>query len=225
MRHVVTLYRSSVGKKVIMAVTGVVWVGYVIAHMMGNLKAFQGAERIDAYGEFLREVGVPLFGHGEVLLLARVVLIISIGLHVLCAWQLTRMSQVARPVSYRQAPHLELSYASRTMRWGGVMIALFVIFHLMHFTIGNIHPDFVPGGVYHNLVAGFQSWPIAIVYIVAVGALGFHLYHGVWSTFQTLGANHPTYNRYRRWVAAVIAVAVFAGFASVPAAVLAGILR
>lgn len=225
MRRVVTLYRSTVGKKALMAVTGIIWVGYVIAHMIGNLKAFQGPEQIDGYAEFLREVGAPVLGHSQFLWIARLVLIAAIGIHVLAAWQLTRVSWAARPVKYRRPPHLELEYASRTMRWGGVIILAFVIFHILHFTTGNAHPDFVEGAVYQNLVSGFRSWPVALAYIVAVGALGFHLYHGVWSIFQTLGANHPQYNRARRQLAAVIAVAVFAGFASVPVAVLTGILR
>ena len=225
MRRVVTLYRSSVGKKVIMAVTGVVWVGFVVAHMVGNLKAFQGAEKIDHYGEFLREMGAPVFGHGQLLWVLRIGLIVTIVVHVLAATQLTLMSWRARPVSYKVAPHMELSYASRTMRWGGVIIGLFVIYHLMHFTVGNVHPDFEPGGVYHNLVVGFRSWPVALVYIVAMGALAGHLYHGVWSMFQTLGINHPKYNRYRRPLAAVLAAAVFVGFVSVPVGVLAGVIQ
>ncbi|MEE8116838.1 MAG: succinate dehydrogenase cytochrome b subunit [Gemmatimonadales bacterium] len=225
MRRVVTLYRSSVGKKVIMAVTGVVWVGFVVAHMVGNLKAFQGAEKIDHYGEFLREMGAPVFGHGQLLWVLRIGLIVTIVVHVLAATQLTLMSWRARPVSYKVAPHMELSYASRTMRWGGVIIGLFVIYHLMHFTVGNVHPDFEPGGVHHNLVVGFRSWPVALVYIVAMGALAVHLYHGVWSMFQTLGINHPKYNRYRRPLAAVLAAAVFVGFVSVPIGVLAGAIQ
>ena len=157
--------------------------------------------------------------------IARVVLVAAIGLHVLAAWQLTRVSWAARPVKYRKPPHLELEYASRTMRWGGVIMLAFVVFHILHFTTGNAHPDFEPGAVYRNLVIGFRAWPVAVAYLVAVGALGFHLYHGVWSIFQTLGANHPKYNRARRQLAAGIAVVVFAGFASVPVAVLAGVLQ
>ncbi len=225
MRRVVTLYRSSVGKKVIMAVTGVVWVGFVVAHMVGNLKAFQGAEKIDHYGEFLREMGAPVFGHGQLLWVLRIGLIVTIVVHVLAATQLTLMSWRARPVSYKVAPHMELSYASRTMRWGGVIIGLFVIYHLMHFTVGNVHPDFVARGIYHNIVTGFQAWPVGLAYTVAVGALAFHLYHGVWSLFQTLGVNHPDYNRFRRRLAAVIAVLVFVGFVSVPVAVVTGVLQ
>ncbi len=224
MLRVITLYRSSVGKKVLMAVSGLVWVGFVVAHMVGNLKAFQGAEKIDAYAEFLREVGAPAFGHGELLWIGRAVMIVAFFAHTLLAYQTTRLSRQARPVSYHRTPHMEMAFASRTMRWGGVFLLLFVVYHLMHFTFGNVHPDFQPGRVHHNLVAGFQSTPIALVYIAAVIALGFHLYHGVWSVFQTLGANHPRYNRIRRPLAALVAITVTAGFASVPVGVLTGVI-
>lgn len=224
MRRVITFYRSSVGKKVLMAVSGLVWVGFVIAHMVGNLKAFQGPERIDAYAEFLREMGAPIFGRGELLWIGRAVVIVAFFTHVILAYQTTRLSRQARPVKYARTPHMEMAYASRTMRWGGVFLLLFVVYHLMHFTFGNAHPDFQPGRVYQNLVTGFQSVPIVLIYITAVIALGFHLYHGVWSIFQTLGANHPLYNRIRRPLAAVVAIVVTVGFASVPVGVLTGVI-
>jgi len=145
--------------------------------------------------------------------------------HMAAAWQLTRQSTAARPVAYKRAPHLEMSYASRTMRWGGVIILLYVIYHLMHMTFGNAHPFFVAGDVYHNLVYGFQSWPVVLAYLVATGALAFHLHHGVWSALQTLGAAHPRYDGYRRAGAALTAVVVSLGFASVPVAVITGWLR
>jgi len=225
MRRVVHFYRSTVGKKVAMAASGAVLFGWIIGHMLGNLKTFQGPEHINEYAEGLRTVGGPFFGPGQLLWLIRLVIIACVAIHILAALQLWVLSRRARPVGYHTPPHLELSYASRTLRWGGVIIVLYVVYHLMHFTVGNVHPDFRPGDVYHNLVVGFQSWPVAAVYIVATGTLGFHLYHGVWSALQTLGLNHARYNRYRRAVAAVVAVAVFAGFVSVPVAVLAGVLR
>jgi succinate dehydrogenase / fumarate reductase cytochrome b subunit len=225
MRRVIALYRSSVGKKAMMAVSGALFVLYVLAHMFGNLKAFQGPEKLDHYAEWLREAGAPLLGHGQVLLLARVVLIAAVIIHVLMAWQLTRLSWAARPVKYRNAPHLEISYASRTMRWGGVILFMFVFFHIMHFTTGNAHPDFVAGSVYRNLVIGFGQWPVAVAYIVALGALALHLYHGIWSGLQTLGANHPDYNGLRRAIAFVIAGVVFFGFISVPVAVMTGVIQ
>ncbi len=225
MRRVVHFYRSSVGKKMLMAASGAVLFLWIIAHMIGNLKAFQGREHLNAYAEGLRTVGGPFFGPGQVLWLVRLVLLACVILHTLAALQLWLLSRAARPVPYHDAPHLELSYASRTLRWGGVIIFLYVWYHLMHFTWGTVHPDFIAGDVYHNLVVGFQAWPVAGVYIVAVGALAFHLYHGVWSALQTLGLNHPKYNGYRRAVAAVVALGLFVGFVSVPVGVLAGVLR
>ncbi len=168
MGRVLSLYRSSVGKKILMSVTGVVFVFFVIAHMVGNLKAFMGPEHFDEYAHFLREVGEPIFPYGVLLWSFRIV--------------------------------------------------------LLHFTTGQLHPDFVPGAAYRNLVLGFQTEWVAGLYIVVMFVLGLHLYHGVWSSFQTLGLNHPRYNRYRRPLAAVVAIVVFLGFVSVPVAVLTGTL-
>jgi succinate dehydrogenase / fumarate reductase cytochrome b subunit len=225
MQQAIHLYRLTIGKKVAMALTGLVLFGFVLMHMYGNLKAFQGPEKFNAYAEGLRTLGQPVFGHGQLLWAVRVLLIISVAVHVIAAVQLWMLGRAARPVAYRKAPALELSYASRTMRWGGVIIFLYVSYHLMHFTFGNVHGSFVPGDVYHNLVTGFRAWPVTTLYVVATGALGFHLYHGVWSALQTLGAAHPRYNAYRRIAAAVLAVGVSLGFVSVPAAVVAGVLR
>lgn len=225
MHPVASLYRSSVGKKVAMAVTGVFFLGWTVGHVYGNLKAFQGPEAINAYAEHLRELGAPLLGHGQALWAIRLLLIAALVLHVAAAVQLTRQSRAARPVAYRKAPHLELTYASRTMRWGGAIILFYVIYHLLHMTWGTAHQDFVHGDVYHNLVAGFQQWPVTGAYLVATAALALHLYHGVWSAFQTLGASHPRFNALRRPLAAVAAVGLFAGFAAVPLAVQVGILQ
>lgn len=226
MRRVLTLYRSSVGKKILMAATGVVFVLFVIAHMWGNLHAFQGAEAFDHYAEFLREVGAPVFGYGQLLWVVRIVLLVAVGVHALAAFQLWLMSRRARPAPYgRRLEPEESTYASRTMRWGGVILLAFVIYHLLHFTTGQAHPDFIPGAAYHNLIIGFQSWIVTAAYLIAMGTLGLHLYHGVWSGFQTLGLNHPRYNRYRRPLALLIAGGIFIGFVSVPVAVLTGILR
>lgn len=225
MRRVVHFYRSTVGKKVTMAVSGAVLLFWLIAHMLGNLKAFLGPDHLNAYAAWLRTVGEPFFARGQVLWLVRIVLLICVGLHILAATQLTLQSWAARPESYRKAPHLEITYASRTMRWGGVVLALYVIYHLMDLTWGTVHPGFTPDDVYRNVVTGFQHWPVAAIYLIALGALGLHLYHGVWSGLQTLGLNHPRYNGYRRAAAWVLAVGLFVGFAAVPVAVLAGVLR
>ena len=156
MRRVVHFYRSTVGKKVAMAASGAVLFGWIIGHMLGNLKTFQGPEHINEYAEGLRTVGGPFFGPGQLLWLIRLVIIACVAIHILAALQLWVLSRRARPVGYHTPPHLELSYASRTLRWGGVIIVLYVVYHLMHFTVGNVHPDFRPGDVYHNLVVGFH---------------------------------------------------------------------
>ena len=225
MRRVLSLYRSSVGKKILMAVTGVIFVLFVLAHMYGNLKAFYGPEYFNHYAEFLREMGAPIFAHGHLLWVMRIALIAAVGIHMLMAFQLWWASYRARPVKYAKglAPE-ESTYASRTIRWGGVMIGTFVVYHLLHFTIGTVHPDFVRGAAYENLVIGFQSIPVVIAYAIAIGALCLHLYHGVWSAMQTLGANHPRYNRYRRPVALAVAGIIFVGFMTVPVSVAAGII-
>jgi len=217
----VTLYRSTIGKKVVMALSGLILVGFVVAHMAGNLKIFQGAEKINAYGVFLREVGDPILGHEQALWIARLVLLAAVGLHIVAAYQLTRLDQASRPVAYARKKR-QTSYASRTLRWGGVIILLFIIYHLLHFTTGQAHPDFREGDVYHNVVVGFQYWYVSAFYIAAMIALGFHLYHGVWSMFQTLGLNSVRYNSLLRGVAVVTALAVVLGNISIPIAVLAG---
>ncbi len=225
MRRVATLYRSSVGKKVLMAVTGAILFVWILGHLEGNLKIFEGPDRYNAYAEGLRSFGAPFFGPSQFLWLVRVVLLFCVFVHMLAALQLTLRARAARPIAYQQAPHLEDTYASRTMRWGGVILLLYVIFHLMDLTWGTANPDFIPGNVYHNVVASFSRWPVAGVYVIAMAALAFHLYHGVFSALQTLGANHPKYNKLRRSIAAVIAVAIFVGFTSIPAAVLTGYLQ
>ncbi len=225
MRRVAALYSTTVGKKFAMAITGAVFFGFVVVHMLGNLKAFWGPEKLNHYAEGLRTLGAPFFGYGQLLWLFRIVLLVCVGIHVLAATQLTLRSWAARPVGYKNTPHLELSYSSRTMRWGGVIIGLYVVYHLMHFTWGNLHPHFVPGDVYANLITGFQSVPVVVVYLVALVMLMFHLYHGLWSALQTVGVSHPQYDRLLHGAAAVVAVLLFVGFAVVPVSVLAGILK
>lgn len=224
MRRLGALSGNTVGKKVAMATTGVLLFGFVVGHMVGNLKIFQGAEKYNHYAEFLREVGSPLVPNNSLLWAARIILIIAAVAHVVAAIQLTRLARSARPVAYKRPVHLETSYASRTMRWGGVIIAAFVVYHLLHFTWGTVHSDFVPGDVFHNVVAGFRVIPVSVVYILTMIALGFHLYHGIWSVFQTLGANHPRYNPARRAFAAVTAIAIVVGNISIPMAVMTGVV-
>jgi succinate dehydrogenase / fumarate reductase cytochrome b subunit len=209
---------SSIGKKVVMAGSGAVLFGFVVAHMVGNLQVYLGPAALNGYAEKLRAFPALLWA-------ARLGLLVAVLLHVWSAWSLTRLSRAARPVGYRLRESRESTYASRTMRWGGVILLLFIVYHLMHFTFGNAHPSFVHGDVFHNFVAGFQSVAVSGVYIAAMIALGFHLYHGVWSMMQTVGLSHPRYDRLRHTFAALVAVVVVAGNVSFPLAVLTGLLH
>jgi succinate dehydrogenase / fumarate reductase cytochrome b subunit len=203
-----------------MAVTGAILVVFVIGHMVGNLTVYLGPEALNGYAVFLRQ-----FLHGSALWIVRAVLLASVILHIWSATSLTLDSRRARPKGYRELRWKESTYASRTMRWGGVIILLFVIYHLLHFTFGTAHPSFVEGDVYHNFVTGFRSVPVSIVYIFAMLALGLHLRHGVWSMFQTLGVSHPRYIAMARAAAWVVAVVVVVGNVSFPIAVLTGLVK
>jgi succinate dehydrogenase / fumarate reductase cytochrome b subunit len=224
MPTVLTLYRSSVGKKILMAVSGIVLVGFIVLHMLGNLKVFSGAAGFNAYAAFLREVGYPALPHSGALWALRVVLLLATSVHVWMAFQLWGASSAARNVRYAKNEDLSFSYASRTMRWGGVILLLFIVYHILHFTTGQAHHDFVPHDAYHNFVTAFQVPWVVLVYVIAQAALCLHLYHGVWSLFQTLGASHPRYDRYRRPFAAVLAIGLFLGFVTPPLLVLAGVV-
>jgi len=213
-------FGSSIGRKVIMAVTGAILFGFVLGHLIGNLQVYLGPEAMNAYGAMLRQVF-----HGAGLWVARAVLLASAVLHIWAATSLTLQSRAARPVGYREQKWRESTYASRTMRWSGVIILVFVIYHLLHFTIGSVHPSFIEGDVYHNFVAGFRSVPVSLFYIFAMILLGLHLRHGVWSMFQTLGVSHPRYMRMAHVAAWVFAVLVVVGNISFPLAVLAGIVK
>ena len=220
------LYRTSIGKKVIMALSGVIWIGYVVMHMYGNLKAFSGQLYFDAYAEGLRSLGAPVFGHLHLLTIARIVFVLSIVVHVWAALSLYRQAVRARPDSYATARVVQANYASRTMRYGGIVIALFLLFHLAQLTWGvqSVHNEFVRGDAYHNLVAAFQSPLVVALYMVALIALGFHLFHGAWSMFQTLGLNSQRYDGIIKGLAWILAIGVPLGFAVVPIAIQLNIL-
>lgn len=229
MRRVVALYRSSVGKKVLMALTGFIWFGFLIAHMAGNLGAFFGREHFNEYAHHLRVFGEPMLPEYVFLWAFRAVLIVAFVAHVILAWQTSRQSHAARDVGYRKEDSQSFSWASRWMRWGGVLILVFVVFHILHMTTGTVHSDFQPAAdgvhyAYENLVSGLSNPLIAGFYVLALVAVGAHLYHGVWSMMQTLGAAHPKYKHLRRPVAAAVAAIVFLGFVSIPVAVLTGVL-
>lgn len=221
----VALYRSSVGKKVLMAVTGLFLLVFLIGHMVGNLKAFLGPEAFNEYAEFLREMGEPAVPRGGLLWIARILLLASVGVHIVFAIQLWRKDKKARNVGYRRFQFIGPSNVSQTMLWGGVTIFAFVVYHLLHLTFGAAHPDFQHGAAYHNLVVGFANPIVAIVYILAMIPLGMHLYHGFWAAFQSLGTSNPRLNRDRRGIAAAISLIIVLGFIAVPLGVLFGILE
>lgn len=213
-------WRSTVGKKVVMSVTGLIMVGFVVLHMIGNLQVFESAARLNAYSHFLHHT------INELLWLLRIVLLVSVVLHVVAAVQLTRIDRAARPVGYRKQDRQAATVASRSMRWGGVAIALFVIFHLLHLTTGTIQPvPYAPGDVYANVVGGFRVWWVTLIYVLAMIALGLHIFHGAWSSIRTLGVSRPRAEPTRRPVAALLAVALWAGFSIVPLAVFFGWVR
>lgn len=223
------LWHSTVGKKIVMAITGFILFGFVVMHLWGTLKVYQGPEYVNTYGVFLREVGSPVFGNEQLLWIIRVVLLGSVILHVMAAVQLTRRDRASRPVGYSTYKPQASSYAARTMFWGGIIVALFVVYHVLHFTTGTVHPDFRyeagHADIYHNMVSGFSVWYVSLFYIVSMAALGLHIYHGFWSMFQTVGLNSVRWNSFLRGAAVFFAAAIFLGNASVPVAVLAGILR
>jgi len=220
-----TFYASAVGKKWVMGITGIIVLGFIVSHMVGNLHAFEGPAQINDYGEALRDLGGDLLPRTLALWVVRIVLTTAFVLHIHAAYSLTVINRRARPDKY-QAPreYLVANYASRTMVWSGTIVGLYIVYHLAHLTWGGAHPDFIRGDVYHNLVVGFEQWPVAAVYIVANLLLGMHIYHGAWSLFQSLGVNNPAYNSWRRVFAAGLAVVVTVGFISVPIAVLTGVI-
>ncbi len=211
---------ATVGKKLVMAVTGVILFGFVIVHMLGNLQLYAGSEALNAYGLFLHT-----FLHGAGIWIFRAILLTAVVLHIWAMGALTLVNHRARPVAYRRWKARDSTYASRTMRWSGVFLLAFIIYHLLHLSTGDVHPDFIPGDVYHNVVSGFQAVPVAVVYILATLALALHLFHGSWSMLQTLGLNHPRYNRLRNTVCIGLSALVVVGNLSFPVAVLTGLVR
>lgn len=215
---------STIGKKVVMAVSGVMLVGFVVAHMLGNLQlyvpAHGGEHALDEYGRALRSML-----HGTGLWVARAGLIAAAAAHLWAAITLAQRNKEARPVGYRKLHHTSSTLGSRTMLVSGLIVLGFIVFHLLHFTIGTVHPTFEDGKVFHNVVSGFQVPWVSALYIVAMLAFAPHLRHGVWSLFQTLGLSHPRYDRLRVPVATGLTVLVIAVNISFPVAVLTGLVR
>jgi succinate dehydrogenase / fumarate reductase cytochrome b subunit len=220
----IEFYRSAVGKKWVMAVTGLIGMGF-IAHLIGNLKMYLSREEIDLYGEALRDFPKHLLPRTWFLWSLRGVLFVALVLHVHAAYSLTRMNQKARPVRYQSKRDYSVAnYASRTMRWSGVIVLLFIVFHLLDLTWGGGGAKFVRGDPYNNAVRSFDRPLVAAVYIIANLALGLHLYHGAWSLFQSLGVNNPRINLARRRFAQGFAALIVIGNISFPIAVQANII-
>jgi succinate dehydrogenase / fumarate reductase cytochrome b subunit len=228
------LYGTAVGKKYVMAITGLIGIGFVLTHMIGNLKMYlgvitEGDEQvydIDIYGEFLRELLVPILPRTYLLWGLRLVLIGALILHLHAAWSLTQLNRKARSVKYQSARDYQIaSFASRSMRWTGIIVLAFLAWHLADLTWGWANPDFVRGAAYRNIDASLSRIPVAVLYIVANIALGIHLFHGTWSLFQSLGANNPRFNTWRKGLAAGVATLIVAGNVSFPIAVLAGVVE
>jgi succinate dehydrogenase / fumarate reductase cytochrome b subunit len=230
----IDFYATAVGKKYVMAITGIALIGFVVAHMIGNLKVYLGAVEhegseaydIDIYAEGLRELLVPLAPHGYVLWAMRLGLILAVLAHIHAAYTLTILNRRARPVKYQSARDYQVaSFASRSMRWTGTIVVLFVLWHLADLTLGWTFDSFEHGEVYRNLDTSLSRVPVAIVYIVANIALGIHLFHGTWSLFQSLGWNNPRFNRWRRGLATGLATVVVVGNVSFPIMTLAGVIE
>ena len=212
-------FATTIGKKVVMALSGVVWIGYVVGHLLGNLQIFAGPEKINGYAEALHHLPALLWG-------TRVLLLGAIVVHVVASTDLALRNLAARPVGYARKQYLATSYAARTMIWSGPILLAFIVYHLAHLTFG-VTPAFAydPHDVYGNIVRSFQIGWLVVIYVVAQLALCAHLYHGAWSFLQTLGANHPEYNPLRQRIAATVAAAIFVGYVSIPLAVVTGVLQ
>ncbi|MFC7549353.1 succinate dehydrogenase cytochrome b subunit [Plantactinospora sp. GCM10030261] len=221
-----TPIRSSVGLKAVMAVSGIILVLFLIAHMLGNLKIFTGETAFDSYAHWLRTIGSPVLPNTWYLWLQRGVLTAAVLAHIWAATVLALRARAARPVRYAHRRPVRGSYAARTMRWGGVIILLFVIYHLLDLTTGTLNPVGDPSRPYAQVVADFapHRWYVTLFYTLAVVALGFHLRHGVFSALRSLGQQRPRGERTARAVALVFAVALSAGYLVVPFAVLTGLV-
>lgn len=213
-------YGSMVGKKAVMGVTGLIGIGFVILHSLGNLLVFRGPDAINSYSHFLKSTGELLWG-------LRIVLIVAVVLHVVAAAQLTRQSRAARPVGYVKREPQAATIASRTMRWGGVLLLAFIVVHILHFTTGTIRPAgaFSRQDVYANVVTSFRIWWVALFYVVSMIALGLHLFHGAWSSVRSIGVSRVSAVPLRHRVSMALAILIWTAFTAVPVAVFSGLVR
>ncbi|HXX17067.1 MAG TPA: succinate dehydrogenase cytochrome b subunit [Candidatus Eremiobacteraceae bacterium] len=213
-------WQTTVGKKAVMAITGAMLFIFILGHLAGNLQVFESPEKINRYAAFLKSVPALLWS-------ARIILLLAVVLHIWSSFELWLLQRQARPVKYVKKQNIHSTYASRTMMWSGPIILAFVIWHLLQFTFGAVHPGapFSEENVYNNVVLGFQVWPVSLFYIIAMTMLCYHLYHGLWSMFQSLGINHPVYTPWIQVLAKVVAIVIAIGYISIPVAVLAGFLK
>ncbi|WP_349256631.1 succinate dehydrogenase cytochrome b subunit [Frankia sp. CgS1] len=218
------LWRSTIGKKTVMAVTGLLMLLFLIAHMLGNLKIFFGRDDFDHYAGWLRTIGEPVLHDTWYLWIQRVVLVLAVGLHTVSAYQLSRRDLRARPTKYVHRQRARASYATHVMRYGGITLALFIVYHILDFTTLTLNRHGVEGAAYDNVVSSFSVWWVTLIYIAAMISLGLHIQHGFWSAAQTLGVNNPKRDRVFKATANVLAVLLTVGFVIVPVSVLAGLV-
>ncbi len=225
----IRFYQSDVGKKYVMAITGIVGLGFIVFHMLGNLHAFEGARQLNEYAEGLRDIGEPIAPRTLLVWIGRIGLLVALVLHVHSAYTLTRSNRRARgSFGYEgDRTFLAANYASRTMGWTGVIILLFLVWHLADLTIGVelANPDFARGEVYANLIASLERWPVFLLYVGAQGALALHIWHGAWSLFQSLGVNNPRFNHWRAGFATTLATIIAVGYLTVPFSIMFGIIH
>jgi len=219
------IYQTAIGKKYAMALTGIGLLGFVVAHMIGNLHLYEGPAQVNEYGEALRDLGGDLAPRTLVLWLLRVGLTAMFALHIHSAWSLSRMSHRADSSYAGSRNYIAANFASRTMRWTGPIVLLYLLFHLADLTWGWwLGSDYIRGDVYHNVSQSMSSLPVAVIYIVANVALAVHIFHGAWSMFQSLGINNPAYNGLRRGLAGGLAGLILVGNLSFPIAVQTGLI-
>ncbi len=213
-------WQTTVGKKAIMAVTGFILFGFVIGHLLGNLQVFESPEKLNHYAALLKSLPALLWG-------TRIILLLAVGLHIWSSFQLWLLQRKARPIKYVKKTNIHSTYASRTMLWSGPILLAFILWHLLQFTFGAVHPGapFDELNVYNNVVLGFQVWPVSLFYIIAMTMLCYHLYHGLWSMFQSLGFSHPVYTPWLKTLAKIVAILIAIGYISIPVAVLAGVIK
>ena len=209
-------WQSTIGKKIVMGVTGIIGILFVLGHMSGNFLMFKGQGAMHDYALLLR-TSMPL------LWAIRLGLLAAVALHATAAYQLTMISRAARPDAYAVRRPQVTTFAAKTIRWGGVLLLAFIVFHILHMTLGTVHPQFTHLDPYNNVRIGLSNPAVAAFYILAMAALGLHLFHGTWAAVRTLGAARPARQPLKRTLALVLAIVVAGGFIAIPVASMAGL--